>query len=94
MIIFSADARDDIVRLRSFLDQINPGAAQRAMRLIFAEIESLQDFHERGHRTKDADIRQIVIRFGSSGYVVRYTILPETADLLITRVWHGRETRS
>jgi toxin ParE1/3/4 len=93
MILFSADARDDIVRLRSFLDQANSGAAQRAMALIFTAIERLQDFPERGHRTKDADIRQIVIRFGSSGYVVRYTIVPETKDLLITRLWHARETR-
>jgi len=43
--------------------------------------------------TEDADIRQIVIRFGASGYIVRYVIIPETGDILITRVWHGRETR-
>jgi toxin ParE1/3/4 len=43
--------------------------------------------------TEDPDIRQIVIRFGASGYIVRYAILPETADVLVTRLWHGREAR-
>jgi plasmid stabilization system protein ParE len=43
--------------------------------------------------TDDPDIRQIVIRFGASGYIVRYAILHETSDVLITRVWHGREAR-
>jgi toxin ParE1/3/4 len=43
--------------------------------------------------TKDAEIRQLVIRFGASGYILRYSILSETGDILVTRVWHGRETR-
>ena len=35
--------------------------------------------------TEDPDIRQIVIRFGASGYIIRYAILHETSDVLITR---------
>jgi len=34
-----------------------------------------------------------VVRFGASGYIVRYAILNETKDILITRIWHGREAR-
>jgi plasmid stabilization system protein ParE len=93
MIVFSPDALDDVARLRSFLDQTNPGAAQRAVALILAAIERLQDLPDRGRRTDDADIRQVVIRFGASGYIVRYAVLPETGDILVTRIWHGRETR-
>ena len=93
MIIFSLDAVDDVVGLRSFLDHKNPGAAQRAMTLILNTIERLQDFPDRGVPTSDAAIRQIVIRFGSSGYIVRYAIIPETRDIFITRIWHGREAR-
>jgi hypothetical protein len=44
--------------------------------------------------TEDADIRQIVVRFGASGYIVRYASLPADGDILITRIWHGREARS
>jgi plasmid stabilization system protein ParE len=72
MIVFSRDAVADIERLRSFLDQKNPGAAQRAMALILAAIERLQDFPNRGLSTGDTDIRQVVLKFGSSGYIVRY----------------------
>jgi hypothetical protein len=61
-------------------------------RLSFA-IERLQEFPDLGMKTGDADIRQIVVRFGSSGYIVRYAILAETGDVLVTRIWHGREAR-
>ncbi|MEA2729968.1 MAG: hypothetical protein QOF70_4443 [Acetobacteraceae bacterium] len=39
--------------------------------------------------TGNADIRQIVVRFGASGYIVRYAILSGDGDILITRIWHG-----
>jgi toxin ParE1/3/4 len=94
MIVFSPDAVDDVARLRAFLDNKSPGAAQRAMALILSTIEGLQDFPDRGVPTGDTDIRQIVIRFGSSGYVVRCAIIPETRDVFITRIWHGREARA
>jgi toxin ParE1/3/4 len=93
MILLSHDAVEDVERLRVFLDHANPGAAQRAIALIWAAMEKLQDFPTLGMPTDDPEIRQIVVRFGASGYIVRYVILPETADILVTRVWHGREAR-
>jgi plasmid stabilization system protein ParE len=94
MIFLSPDAGEDVERLRSFLDQNNPDAARRAVALIWTAIERLEDFPALGMPTEDADIRQIVIRFGASGYIVRYVIIPETADILVTRIWHGREVRT
>lgn len=94
MIIFSPDAVEDIERLRHFLTQTNPHAAQRAVTEILVAIERLTEFPDLGMSTRDADIRQIVIRFGSSGYVVRYAVGAESKDILITRIWHGRETRT
>jgi hypothetical protein len=44
--------------------------------------------------TGDAEIRQIVIRFGASGYIARYAVLTETGDIVVTRIWHGREART
>jgi toxin ParE1/3/4 len=93
MILLSPDAVEDVERLRTFLDQTNPGAARRALALIWTAIERLHEFPALGMQTEDADVRQIVIRFGTSGYIVRYTIISETADILVTRVWHGREAR-
>ena len=94
MILLSPDAVEDVERLRSFLDQNNPDAARRALASIWTAIERLQEFPELGMPTEDAEIRQIVVRFGSSGYIVRYAALPGDDDILITRIWHGRESRT
>jgi plasmid stabilization system protein ParE len=94
MILLSPDAVEDIERLRAFLDQKNPDAARRALALIWKALDRLQEFPDLGMRTGDADIRQIVVRFGSSGYIVRYVALPENENILITRIWHGRESRT
>ena len=94
MILLSPDAVEDVERLRSFLDQNNPDAARRALASIWTAIDRLQEFLDLGTTTEDADIRQIVVRFGSSGYIVRYAALPRTSDILITRIWHGREART
>ncbi len=93
MILLSPDAEEDVERLRTFLIQENPDAARRALDVIWAAIDRLQDFPALAMATEDADIRQIVVRFGTSGYIVRYVILPKTNDVLVTRVWHGREAR-
>lgn len=93
MIVFSPDAVADVERLRTFLDQVNPEAARRVMAVILTAIERLQEFPELGMPTEDGDIRQIVVRFGASGYIVRYTVMKATADIFITRIWHGREAR-
>jgi plasmid stabilization system protein ParE len=94
MIVLSPDAVADVERLRTFLDQVNPEAARRAMAAILTAIERLQEFPDLGMPTSDADIRQMVVRFGASGYIVRYTVIAATADILITRIWHGREART
>lgn len=94
MILFSPAAVEDIERLRTFLDSANPGAAKRALARIWAAIERLPDLPAMGKATDDGEIRQIVVRFGASGYIVRYAVIPENGDILITRLWHGREMRT
>ena len=70
MILLSPDAIEDVEQLRTFLDHANPGAARRALALIWTAIERLQDFPTLGMPTSDPNIRQIVIRFGAAGYIV------------------------
>ena len=94
MILLSQEAAADIERVREFLDINNPEAGKRALRVIFAAFEKLQDFPDLGRPTEDADIRQIVIRFGAAGYIARYTVLPDSGDVLVLRIWHGREART
>jgi plasmid stabilization system protein ParE len=93
MISLTPDAVLDVERVRHFLEERNPEAGKRALAAIWRALEQVQAFPEIGAPTGDADIRQIVVRFGASGYIVRYTHLPNTGDILITRLWHGREAR-
>ncbi|MGJ4886661.1 type II toxin-antitoxin system RelE/ParE family toxin [Bradyrhizobium sp. HKCCYLR20261] len=94
MILFAPEAISDLERVRTFLDERNRDAARRALSAIWTAIDRLQEFPDMGQPTRDADIRQIVVRFGASGYIVRYALMPQSNDILITRVWHGREARS
>ena len=93
MILLSPDAVEDVERLRTFLDQKNPDAARRALAAIWTAVDRLQEFPDLGMATEDSEIRQMVVRFGSSGYIVRYA-LPGDENILITRIWHGREART
>jgi ParE toxin of type II toxin-antitoxin system, parDE len=62
MILLSPDAVEDVERIRTFLDQNNPDAAQRALALIWTAIDRLQEFPALGMPTEDAYIRQMVVR--------------------------------
>lgn len=57
MILLSPDAVNDVERLRSFLDQNNPSAAQRALLSIWMAVDRLQE-PGLGMPTADVDIRQ------------------------------------
>jgi len=37
--------------------------------------------------------RELMVPFGRSAYVVRYAHVAEAKEIIILRVWHGRETR-
>src|SRR5450631_1182804 len=66
MIVLSPDAVGDVAGLRPFLNEINPDAARRAIAAILNAIERLGDFPDPGKPTEDANIRQIIIRYGES----------------------------
>lgn len=93
MILFTSEALSDVARIRSFLDERNPEAAKRALAVIWAALERVEQFPGMGRPTEDPDIRQLTVRFGRAGYIVRYSILPEDGSVLVSRIWHGREAR-
>jgi len=93
MILLSPEAALDIERLRDFLEEKSPNAAKRALSALWVGVEKLQDFPALGAPTQDVEVRQLVIRFSSSAYVVRYTELPASKDILVLRIWHGREAQ-
>jgi plasmid stabilization system protein ParE len=92
-LIVSKEAAADLVRLRDFLMDRNPVAAQRAATAIANAIRSLGIYPERGRLSAVADARELIVPFGRSAYVVRYALLTEVDEIVVLRVWHGREQR-
>jgi len=93
-LIVSRAAAADLARLHAFLTDKNPAAARRTISGIVAAIDSLAAFPDRGRAFGAAGLRELIVPYGSSAYVVRFARDPQRQEILIVRVWHGRETRS
>jgi plasmid stabilization system protein ParE len=80
----------DLQRLRDFIVSHNPEAAQRAVKVIKAAVAALAANPRAGKPAEDLpDYHDIIIPFGSSGYVLRYRLQGET--IFIVAVKHGKE---
>jgi plasmid stabilization system protein ParE len=93
MILVSEDAALDFERLRNFLEIKSPLAASQAVAAIWTAVQALDEFPHLGAPRGRASVRQLIVRHGASAYVVRYAILAQNEDILVLRIWHGRETR-
>ena len=92
-LIVSLEAAADLNRLRAFLADKNPDAAQRAATSLIQAIQMLDMFPDRGRPTGVEGVRELIVPFGSSAYVLRYAHLPDTDEVIVLRIWHGREQR-
>lgn len=92
MIVYSAEALADAVRLTDWLaDRGAPEAAAR-FRLLLTEAGAKIARNPRGWpRIGDGEIRKFLMHLGRTAYVVYY--VDEAADQIIVRIWHGREGR-
>ena len=66
---------------------------QAARLMSFLRVfDKLQDFPETGYLWEpDTDYRELPLRFGAKGYVVRYRLLEN--QIIIVRIWHSLENR-
>jgi plasmid stabilization system protein ParE len=92
-ITVSPAALADIKRLHAFLVGRNPTAANRVVGVIDAAVLSLDIFPDRGRPSDIPDVRELVVPFGRSAYVLRYAYRPQSDEIVILRIWHGREQR-
>ena len=92
-LIVSPEAAADLNRLRAFLAHKNPDAAQRAAASLIQAIQSLDMFPDRGRPTGIEGVRELIVPFGSSAYVLRYAYLADVDEVVVLRIWHGREQR-
>jgi plasmid stabilization system protein ParE len=92
-LIVTRTAQADLARLKKFLEDKNPSAANRAASKIAGAIESLKVFPQRGGAFGDSNFRHLAIPYGRAFYVIRYAYRAEIDEVLVLRVWHGREAR-
>ena len=89
-IYLTAAAEFDIDRLYVWLFDKSPDAALRMIVALEEHLVSLTGLSERG-RLIDDGIRELIVPFGGSSYVIRYEVSPES--IFIARIWHGLEDR-
>jgi plasmid stabilization system protein ParE len=92
-LIVSRAAVADIERLRVFLEDRNRAAAERAVVILTCAIQSLDNLPERGRPSGKPGIRELIVPFGQSAYVVRYAHRADAEEVIVLRIWHGREER-
>lgn len=71
---FTFAALRDLERLRDFLRPKNPAAAKRAAGAIVKSVQILEHQPHIGRPVEDMpeEFRELLIKFGDSGYVTRY----------------------
>lgn len=89
-IVYSRRADADLARLEEFIAAESRRSAARAIARILRGLQNLERFPEMG-RDVGEGYRELILRYGKSGYVIRYRVTDHT--VVITRIWHGKEDR-
>ena len=85
----SPEAASDLERLRAFLSYKNPAAADRAIAVLTAAVQSLAPFPERGRPSSIPNLRDLIVPFGQSAYVVRHRYSAPGEEVVLLRIWLG-----
>jgi len=79
---------------RIFLAEKSPTAAVRAAQTIDAKLAMLEMLPAMGRPFSDtADLRELLIKFGDSGYVALYRYQPEDEVVYVVAFKHQRQAR-
>lgn len=93
-LVWRRAALDDLARLADFIPELYPSrSAELAQR--FAEATSplrQMPFMGRLHPSRTR-VRELIVRIGSAAYVAQYLVEEAQGDVVILRVFHGREAR-
>lgn len=90
-VIYTQRALEDLVRLRKFLQDKSPEAADKAKATLLQSLASLERFAELHKPVPDLPFhRELVIKFGARGYVARYRY-ERGGDVVVLLVRHQRE---
>jgi plasmid stabilization system protein ParE len=89
---YTLTARDDLRRLYAFMLEQDVSAAKRALAIIKKSMTLLEDFPFSCHKASADNpfIRELLISFGSSGYVALFEI-EDNKTVTILAIRHQRE---
>jgi len=90
-LIWTLPARDDVIRLREFIEPHNPSAARKAAENLKKATLLLLENPHIGKLVEHRKDRELIVPFGRRGYVIRYRV--EGDEIIILRLWHGLEER-
>lgn len=85
------EAIEDLDRIDAYYTKIDPKLAQRAAEIILNLAESLDQFPDRGRRSRIPDTRELVGSFGAGAFLLRYQNYGD--GILVVQVKHSRERR-
>ena len=90
-LVYSAEAVEDLKRLREFIAEKNPPAANKVAAELVTRIESLCAFPEMGRRVELSPTPDVIRDFVFGNYIVRYAL--HTKSVVVLRIWHHYEIR-
>lgn len=85
---FTERALGDLARLKAFIAERDPAAAERVTEKLLESLRALAEQPFAGRSLEDMPVRQWV----AGDYVARYVVRRD-GGVVVVRIWHGRETR-
>ena len=90
-IIYTPEAISDLERLRDFIEQNNPIAAQAVAKRLLTGINNLKTFPRIGIEVSKAPNPDLIRDLILDNYTTRYLINDKQSQIHILRVWHHKE---
>lgn len=91
IISYAPEAISDLIRLREFIEQKNPRAAQRISKTLRKAIKQLKTFPNIGVEVQEAPDPEMIRDLILGNYIVRYLL--KANEVIILRIWHHKEDR-
>jgi addiction module RelE/StbE family toxin len=90
-ITYTPETVSDLIRLREFIEQKNPQAAQHIAAELMQGITRLKTFPYKGFEVTEAPDPEAIRDLILGRYIVRYFVYEKEVHIL--RVWHHKEKR-
>lgn len=91
-LLYTPEAITDLRRLREFIAEKNPEAAQKIGAQLVSDISRLVVLPRLGRKVQKAPNPEMVRDLSAGAYIVRYLILDD--EIHVLRLWHTRSDSS